>query len=106
MTTEDARKTPVCHLKTQRIFQHITIGILRGNSTNKRISRRPPPINLLENQSYICNVDIPRLLDRKADVISTLLKKITIAAITESYPEPECIDMLEFIMKNLHIIYQ
>ena len=43
----------------------------------------------LEHQSYIYNLVIPGLFDRKADVISTILKQLTIAAINESYPEPE-----------------
>ena len=62
--------------------------ILQGYNPNKRISRRPPPINPLEYQSNIYNVEILRLFDRKADVKTTILKQLTIDSINESYPEP------------------
>ena len=70
--TEDPRKTSIGHLKIQRTFQHITNEILPGYNPNKRISRRPPPINLPEYQSHIYNLEIPGLSDRKADVNSTV----------------------------------
>ena len=57
--TEAQRKTTVCHLKTQRTFQHINNEILKGYNRNKRISRKLSPINPLEYQSYFYNLDIP-----------------------------------------------
>ena len=60
-----------------------------SKNSNKRISRRSLTINPLEYQSYIWNLEIPGLFERKADVYSTLLKQLTIAAINDCYPEPE-----------------